>query len=217
MTDIRQLSTYCGIAAPIMSVGAVTLATILAPPETFTWAERSLSSMGRYGAPTFPLFNGGLIASGLLGSPFVWRLWIASRNTVERVGIVLLAITVVGMIGVGVFFLDHNELYLDTSLHGLAALTVFGVAPFASWVYATGATLAKDALLAITSFWLGIVHLLGWLGWLVLPGGGFDTWLWFAVPEFVASVAFGGWVLILAVVTLRREEHGSSEPAAVDL
>lgn len=211
MADWRHIATYCGIASPIVSLGAIVLATIVAPTETFTWQGRALSDMGRYGAPTFPLFNGGLIAGGLLGLPFGWRLWIASRNTLERLGTLLLALTVVGMIGVGVFFLEHTAVYLETSLHGLAALSVFGVAPLTAWVYGSGAALAGDGRLAVASFWLGNVHLVAWLGW-VLSIGGVDTSTWFAVPEFVAAVALGGWTLLLAVTLLRRDDGELAAP-----
>ena len=206
MTDRTRLATYSGIAAPAVALGAIVLATIVAPPETFTWQDRALSEMGRYGAPTFFLFNGGLIAGGLLGAPFVWRCWTASRNPVERLGVALLAIAVAGLLGVGVFFLEHTIVYLERSLHGLAALAVFGVAPVASWVYGTGAALAGDGRLAVASFWLGNVHLLAWLGWLLALGGRIDTSAWFAVPEFVAAVAFGGWILMLAVTRCRRPD-----------
>ncbi|PCR91357.1 DUF998 domain-containing protein [Natrinema ejinorense] len=209
MADRKRVATYCGIAGAILSLGAITLGTVIAPPETFTWQGRALSDMGRYGAPTFPLFNGGLILGGLVGLPFAWRLWITCRNSIERLGVVLLSIAVVGMIGVGVFFLEHTALYLETSLHGVAALSVFGVAPFASWVYGSGAALAGDGRLAVASVWFGNVHPLAWLGWLLSLGGEADTSTWFAVPEFVAAVAFGGWIVVLAVTLRRRND---SEP-----
>ncbi|MFA9415343.1 DUF998 domain-containing protein [Natrinema sp. HArc-T2] len=213
MADRTRIATYCGFAAPTVALGAIALATIVAPPETFTWHDRALSEMGRYGAPTFWLFNGGLIVGGLLGLPFVWRCWLASRNAVERLGIVLLVIAVGGLIGVAVFFLEHTAVYLETSLHGLAALAVFSVAPFASWVYGTGAALADDGRLAVASFWLGIVHPLAWLGWLLSLGGRVDTGTWFAVPEFVAAVAFGGWILTLAVAHRYRDDSRSTAPS----
>ncbi|WP_226481686.1 DUF998 domain-containing protein [Natrinema amylolyticum] len=212
MTDAKRIATYCGIAGAIVSLGAITLATIVASPETFTWQDRALSDMGRYGAPTFPLFNGGLIVGGLMGLPFAWRCWLATRNLFERLGIALLATAVVGQIGVGIFFLEHTAVYLETSLHGLAALTVFGVAPFAGWLYGSGAALAGDGRLAVASFWLGNVHLVAWLGWLLSLGGEADTGTWFAVPEFVAAVAFGGWILVLAITFLRRNDSERDVP-----
>lgn len=213
MVDRGKIATYCGIVGPIVSLGAIVLAAIVASPETFTWQERALSDMGRYRAPTFPIFNGGLIVGGLLGFPFAWRLWIASRNALERLGVALLAIAVAGQIGVGIFFLEHTAVYLETSLHGIAALTVFGLAPFASWVYGTGSALAGDGRLAVASFWPGIVHPLAWLGWLLSLGGTAAAGTWFAVPEFVAAVAFGGWVLLLAVTVYRRDDSEPETPA----
>lgn len=207
MADRRRTATDCGIAGALVSLGAILLATIVAPPETFTWQGHALSDMGRYGAPTFPIFNGGLVLSGLLGLPFIWLVWITSRNALERLGVALLALAVVGMIGVGIFFLDHTEVYFESSMHGLAALMVFGIAPFASWVYGTGAALAGDSRLAIASFWFGNVHPLAWLGWIFSVGGAATSSTWFAVPEFVVSVAFSGWILSLAF-TIRQRDDG---------
>jgi len=101
-------------------------------PRRSRGTDGRFPDMGRYGAPTFLLFNGGLIVGGLLGFPFAWRLWLESRNSLERVGVAryrgrrhrddrrrdLLPRT-------------YDPLPRETSLHGLAALTVFGVAPFA--------------------------------------------------------------------------------------
>ncbi|MFA9501488.1 DUF998 domain-containing protein [Natrinema sp. H-ect1] len=206
MTETKRIATYCGIAAPVVTLGAILLATFVAPPETFTWRTRALSDMGRYGAPTFPLFNGGLIVGGLIGFPFAWRLWTASRNRLERAGIVLLAVTVLGQIGVGIFFLEHTAVYLDRSFHAVAALSVFGVAPFAGWVYGAGAALAGDRRLAVPSILIGLVHPLAWAVWIGSLDGGADTDTWFAVPEFIAAVAFGGWVLLLAVTIASRND-----------
>lgn len=209
MDERKQIAIFCGIAAPIVSVSAILLATLVAPPETFTWQGRALSDMGRYGAPTFALFNGGLIVSGLLGVPFVRQLWLTSRNSVERLGVVLITIVVVGMVGVGVFFLDHTAVYLERSVHGIAALTVFTAAPFASWVYGSGAALAGDGRLAVASFWLGNVHALAWFIWLLAEN---DTANWFAVPEFVAAVALAVWIGALALTIRRRDDSELDGP-----
>ncbi len=214
MADRAHIATYCGIAAPAVALGAIALATIVAPTETFSWQNEALSEMGRYGAPTFFLFNGGLIVGGLLGLPFVRRCWATSRNAVERLGVVLLAIAVGGLIGVGVFFLEHTAVYFERSVHGFAALSVFGVAPFASWVYGSGAALAGDGRLAVASVWFGNVHPLAWLGWLLSLGGRVDTDTWFAVPEFVAAVAFGGWILTLAITVRYRDDGESTDPGS---
>ncbi|ELY43833.1 DUF998 domain-containing protein [Natronorubrum sulfidifaciens] len=206
----RRLATGCGLAAPAIALGAIVLATLLAAPETFTWRDRALSDMGRYGTRTFLLFNGGLIVGGLLGVPFGWRLWIASHTLLERVGVGLLWVATIGLVGVGVFFLDHTEFYLATSLHGPAALLFFGLAPFAQWLYGSGLVLAEAPRLGLASIWLGLLHPIGWLGWLLYRIGSDDPMAWFAVPEFVAAVAFGGWVLLVAGTQWRQETGRST-------
>ncbi|MFC6717423.1 DUF998 domain-containing protein [Natrialbaceae archaeon GCM10025810] len=221
-TDSRRLARRCGIVAPLLALGAVFLATLLAAPETFTWRERALSDMGRYGTRTFWLFNGGLVVAGLVGVPFWVHLLAAGRNRLERLGAVLLAVAVFGMVGVGVFFLGHTAFYLERELHFPAALTLFVVAPIAQWTYGTGAILEGDAGLGLVSLWTGNAHLLGWAGWLLSRRAGGDPWAWFAVSEAVAAIAFGSWILVLAGPTQfddgragnrERDAAGRSEAA----
>ncbi|MFP8956113.1 DUF998 domain-containing protein [Natrialbaceae archaeon A-CW3] len=193
-----RLAVRCGFVAPVVVIGTIVLATILASPETFTWRTRALSDMGRPDARTFWLFNGGLVLGGLIGIPFVHALWRTSRNTAERVGVVLTGLSLLGMIGVGVFFLEHTQFYLETNLHAVAALAVFVGAPFAQLLVGTGQILEGDRWLAIASVWLGTTHAIGWVGWLLFRTNADDPWHWFAVPEFVAAVAFAVWIVILA-------------------
>lgn len=196
--DFERLAIRCGLVAPTVAVGTMLLATVLAAPETFNWQTRALSDMGRTSAATFWLFNGGLIVGGLCGLPFLWYLWTTARNALEQVGIVFAAVSVVGLIGVGVFFLGHTDYYLGTDMHGLSALTFFVMAPIAQWVIGTGQALGGETRLALASFWPGIGQTLGWLGWLLWRAGAADPWHWFAVPEAIAAIAFGGWILLLA-------------------
>ncbi|WP_049925165.1 DUF998 domain-containing protein [Halopiger goleimassiliensis] len=200
----HDVATICGLAAPAVALGAILLATVLAAPETFTWRGRALSDMGRYGTRTFLLFNGGLILGGSFGVPFARLLWITAGNRLERLGVALLVVATVALIGVGVFFLGHDTFYLETEFHGPVALLHFGVAPVAQWVYGSGLVLEGDARLGLASIWLGIVHPLTWLGWLVSRLAAGDPSAWFAVPEFVAALAFGLWVFAVAADRYRR-------------
>ncbi|QRV15966.1 DUF998 domain-containing protein [Haloterrigena salifodinae] len=209
----RRAATACGLAAPVVALGAIVLATLVAAPETFSWRARALSEMGRYETRTFPLFNGGLILGGLLGVPFGWRLWLAARNGLERLGAALLWAATAALVGIGVFFLGHDAFYLDTEFHTPVALLFFGIAPFAQWVYGSGLVLAGDVRLGLVSVWLGIVHPLCWLGWLASRAGAEGPSAWFAIPEFVAAVAFGSWVFALAAERYRRDSSNREKSA----
>lgn len=193
MDSLERYALYCGgILAPVLSLGCVGLATVLAPPDQFTWQAYALSDMGRPDARTYLLFNGGLVGGGVVGLPLVWPLWRRARNRVEQVGTVMLLVSLVGLALIGVF-------HLPNSLHGLVALLFFVGGPFTHWVYGTGQALAGDVRLGLTSIWFGVGHAAGWAGWLLYlavasPGGG----PWFAVPEMIAAMAFGGWAVTVA-------------------
>ncbi|GAB3030452.1 hypothetical protein GCM10025298_18870 [Natronobiforma cellulositropha] len=195
----------------MFTLGAIVLATVLAPPETFTWSERALSDLGRAGAPTFTLFNGGLVLGGLFGLPFVWRLWIGARNTLERVGTGCYAVALVAMALVGVFFLEHTTWYLETDLHAPVALAFFGTVPVANWVLGVGAIRAGDRRWGLVTVSAGIAHVLTWGLWLAsLATLASRPMAWFAVPEMVAAVLFGGWTMLAAVRFLREPPSGNA-------
>lgn len=202
--DRERAAAVCGLLAPSVALVSMLLATIVASPETFTWRDRALSHMGEAGTETFLVFNGGLILAGLVGLPFGWLLWREARNHLERAGVVILAIAVVGLVGVGVFFIGHDQYYLPVDLHAPAAGAVFIGAPIAAWVYGSGLALAGDVRLAVVSFWLGIAHPMTWLVW-ILAIAGQDGMPWFAVTEFVVAAVFAAWIALLALVALEVE------------
>ncbi|MCU4740406.1 DUF998 domain-containing protein [Natronoglomus mannanivorans] len=199
MADKRRIAAGFGIATPIVTLGAILLATLVAPPETFTWSDRALSDMGRPDAATFWLFNGGLVVGGLLGVPFVWRLWVGARNTLERAGTVCYGLAIVGMFFVGVFFLEHTAWYLETELHAPAALAFFGLAPVSNWILGAGAVYAGDRTWGLVTVGAGIAHVLTWVIWILyVTTTATRPMAWFAVPEMVAAVLFGGWTVLAA-------------------
>ena len=216
MSDRRRVASGCGLVAPVLAVGSLLLATLLASPETFTWHGKALSDMGRPGAETFWLFNGGLIVAGLVGLPFVWRLWIGVDGVLERAGTGLLAVTVVGMIGVGVFFLEHTDYYLATDLHGLAALVTFVAGPIGALVFGVGAWLAGDRRLGGGSVGLGVASVVNWTLWIwYVRSVSSDPWVWFALAEFVAAALFAGWVFLVASRSWRADATESSHDIVV--
>jgi len=200
MASRDRYAIYCGLLAPVVSLGSTGLATVVAPPAEFTWQAYALSDLGRSGARTFLLFNGGLVLGSLLGLALAWPLWRRSRNAAERAGTVAFVLTVVGLGLVGVF-------HLPKELHQPAALLFFVGAPFAGWLYGTGQVLAGDVRFGLVSIWFGVAHVVAWLAWILgIAADGSDGW--FAVPEMVASLAFGVWALAVARSLLAESRDG---------
>lgn len=191
MGSAERFAIYCGVLAPVLSLGSTGLATVLAPASEFTWRAFALSDLGRPTARTYLLFNGGLILGGLVGIAFSWPLWRRARNWLERAGTVSFVVTLLGLALIGVF-------HLPRALHQPVALLFFVGGPITQWLYGAGQLVAGDASFGLVSISFGVGHVLGWAGWILYVVAGGSAEQWFAVPEMVASLAFGCWAFALA-------------------
>jgi hypothetical membrane protein len=183
MPDARRIATLCGVVAPALALLAVVVPTFLTP--SFSWTGTSISHMGAAGMPAAVVLNGGLILAGLVGLPFVWRLWVGADHPLENAGTLLFAVSVLGLIGVGVFPLPHPN-------HGPVAITHFVAYTVGLWVYGTGTALAGRVRWGLATVWLGIGHVLAWVLWAVAGLEGI------ALPEAAGSVVFAGWLFVTA-------------------
>lgn len=185
----RRLARLSGPVAAVVTIGSILLATGLS--TTFHWETSALSDLGTVGTTGW-LFNGGLLLGALLGLPYGWALWTAAADWLGnlRTGAFVAALLTMG--GVGLFpagQLLHLPLAIAFFVLSALALIVDGVARFR---LPTG----KLSLAA------GVASPSIWPLWLlvVAPGSGI------AVPEFVAAVLFGLWI-----VALSPERPGSAD------
>jgi hypothetical membrane protein len=184
----RRASALAGLAAPVASLGAIFLATLLSP--TFSWTESALSNLGAPGEPTAPLFNGGLILGGLLALGFGPALWTASDHPLERAGIALFALTAVSLGLIGVFPLGTPE-------HFPVAVGFYLLLSLSLWIYGAGEALAGTRARGLATVGLGAVNVAAWVVWTI---GGSLRRAGLALPEIVGAVVLAGWT----VATARR-------------
>lgn len=208
MVDWTRIGPRCGVVAPVLAAVTILLATTLDP--SFNWLDSALSHTGElpegasvsasllFEKPSFFVFNGGLVLTGLVGLPFGVLLFVESRNVFERVGAVTFLLTLLTLAAVGVF-------YLPKDLHGPAAIAHFLALTVFFWIYGTGAALGGRVRLGLATVWLGIGHLVFWLAWAVWLQSGPIPGL--AIPEIVGAIGFGGWSFYVAVQRLREEGH----------
>lgn len=172
--------TWSGIASSLVGFASTLLATVLSP--TFSWTGSALSDLGAADAATPWLFNGGLVVAGVVALPFAWVLFATARHVLERVGAVGFAGSVVGLALVGLF-------PIGTALHTPVAVAYFLLFTVAMWLHGSGAALAGDVRRGLVSIWLGIGHLLAWLGW---AASGIEG---IAIPEIVGSAILLAWIV----------------------
>lgn len=209
MIDSRSSLLRFGHPAVLIGIGVLFLATVVDPD--FSWKTRSLSSVGEANGldllalgsldqVAFLLFNGALLVGGLLGLFFVFGLGSVLDDPTATAGTVLGVLTLVGMIGVGIAYLDGPF----GGFHFLFATLLFFGLTFTMWTFGTAFVRTGDASFGIASIWLSNAQVVVWILWIILETMVFtddgDTWTYFAVPEFAAALSFGVWV----VATARR-------------
>jgi hypothetical membrane protein len=176
----RPLVPLLGAGAVLISVFGILGALALSP--WFSVLENPLSDLGRAGRPSAPVFNGTLIASGLLGMGFIGGLWRRSVTPIERSGIALFGIAAAFVGLVGVFPTPHPY-------HYSASVGFYVTLTFALFVYGTGNALAGRTGAGLATIWLGVVHTASWVAWWVLMG---DQGI--AGPEAIGAGVFSVWV-----------------------
>ncbi|MFB6084588.1 MAG: DUF998 domain-containing protein [Halorientalis sp.] len=198
MTDTAErVSAWAGLVAPFLSLGGVVLATLVSP--SFAWTVNALSDLGALDGPvatdlTRLLFNGGLIAGGLVALGFGYALYLAARNLVELAGIGLFGLTTLSMALIGVFPLPRDA-------HTLVALSFYILLSFALWVYGAGNYLAGERTRGGVTVGLGILNAGTWAVW--LSTGPFSR-PGLALPEIVGALALAGWTLGTALSVRER-------------
>lgn len=177
---LDRLALWAGPASISVSAVGILAATLLAP--WFTWTGNALSDLGAAGATTAWLFNGTLIAAGILGIPFALRVLDDTHSRLRRIGVVLFGASMPMLALVGVFA-------LPSPYHAPVAVSFFLLFTIGLFVDGVGALRAGRVRDGTISIGLAVAHVLAWVAWGVSGLEGV------ALPEIVGSIAIWVWVL----------------------
>ncbi|MFC4451652.1 DUF998 domain-containing protein [Halorussus aquaticus] len=181
MTRFDTLSRACGVAAPLVTLGAILVATLVSP--SFSWASSALSDLGRPGAPTAAIFNGGLVLGALLALPFVARVGLGARRHLTRAGVAAFGLAAVSMGLVGVFPEGH-------AYHFPSAISLYLFVTYGLFLYGSGRVRAGATNAGLAAIWLGVAHVTSWVVW----AAGLRVGPGLAVPETVGAGMFVAWI-----------------------
>ena len=114
----RRIAGICGILGPIIAISAVLISVYLHPG--FSWTDDYLSDLGELGTSYNFVFNLGLIAAGIALLLFVLGLPELVKRGMGQVGVVLIAVSMLSLVGIGAF-------PLGTSPHAAVSVTFFAL------------------------------------------------------------------------------------------
>jgi hypothetical membrane protein len=181
VSRFERFARSCGAAAPVVTLGAILLATLLS--ESFSWGGSALSDLGRAGARTAPIFNGGLILGALLALPYVAEVAHAADRLLTRLGAATFGLAAVSMGLVGVF-------PSGTAYHAPAAIALYLCVTYGLFLYGSGLVRGDSPTRGLAAIWLGVGHVTSWVAW----GAGLRVGPGLAVPEAVGAAIFVAWI-----------------------
>lgn len=184
---IRSASIVSGVLAVLVAFGGIAVAVTLAPWFDLTHA---LSDLGRAGRTSRPAFNLAMILSGLLGLGYVPALRHVATSRWHHAAIVVAAITIAAMAGVGVFPTPHP-------FHLPAAVTLYIGITVLFLVWGAGDLHAGRRHAAYLGMAAAPIHVLSWILWAQFAENTAVAGL--ALPELVGAVLFAGWVIGTAI------------------
>jgi hypothetical membrane protein len=179
-----------GALSPICAAVFIGISIALSP--WFSWTHNALSDLGV--SEISPIFNSGLMLSGILLSIFAFSFTRMERKSrLGLSGAIVLFVTGISVFGVGVF----TEKYIR--MHILFALTCFGS-------------------MIISSIILGLHFTFHWktrkLGILTLSAGPLSLIVWFAVrmpgiaiKETLSVLAVFIWFIVLTIKIGKEQRH----------
>lgn len=167
-------------------------AAILVSPW-FSWTGNALSDLGNITTNSSPIFNGGLMVTGIIIAIFPLGLRAKTRsNTLEHVGTLALLVAAIAIIGVGIFpenyILEHVITAGTLFLSNTVGIFLFGVAFVRS---------KSMRMLGVFSIILAVASAVIWVP---IWGSGI------AIPEMIASVAVYMLIIVLSARLLTGKE-----------
>jgi hypothetical membrane protein len=179
--------SWSGVVAVVVTIGSILAATVVSPG--FSWQSNALSNLGVTSTEvgtqtTVVLFNGGLVAGGVVGVVFGYALLRAATTRAEYAVIGLLAITLALMALVGVF-------PQGTGPHFPVAGGFYLMISVSLWADALVRWREGTRAWTITSGLAGTANIAAWLVW-IAAGAPWGV----AVPEMIGALIFGGWVCL---------------------
>jgi len=184
-TTWLKASGICGILTPIIAFTCILLAISYSP--SFSWTQNALSDLGIQSGTTTPLFNYGLISSGIIALIFASGLFsFLGDKLLGKIGAAVFTLAVVSLTAIGVF----PESVRPT--HFYVSVAFFMLFPI-------------SMLLIVATFLLADKKQLGWFTFMVAMIAAVPWVLQFtvpyvenvAIPETISAVSASMWAIAL--------------------
>ena len=194
-----RLLCLCGFLSPAVAFAAIGLAIALSP--WFSWRRNALSDLGALSSPVWPIFNTGLVLSGLLALVFTCVLLeeARARGRLATAGAFLLWLGSLSLSLIGILPEDVGFAHFLVSLIFFVLTPLGLLALGSSRLLPRGEGGPREGLhRGLVVLVLGLLALATWILW-----GLFRPELGISVPEIMAAVFISAAMILLALDVLK--------------
>lgn len=182
---------WLAVIGPMIALLSIWICVMVSP--WFTWRNNAISDFGVHSVA--PLFNTSLIVCGIMCAIFALGVILRFRSIVGKIGMAVFFLACISLVGIGVFHENLRPYHF-----------IFSVAFFVLLLIAT-LILGPLFLLKRNTRCLGIgailVTVLGMFGWAYHIAVGWGTNV--AIPEALTFVPGGIWFIMLGVWILNKD------------
>ncbi len=185
------IEALCGIFAPIIAF--ICILSAIASWSAFSWTNNALSDLGVQPGVTAPIFNSGLVLTGLLSIVFSLGLLRLLDNRLSgKIGVAVFAAACVALVCIGIF----NESFSPT--HFLVSVAFFLLLPISMWILAGGFWIIGLRRMSVFTLAIAFAAVAPWVLQSVIH---YVSGV--AIPEFGSSLAAAVWAEVLSLKMLK--------------
>src|SRR5438876_9757749 len=174
MKGLIRIAGICGILAPVIAISSVFLSIFF--EKNFSWTGNALSDLGVSERISSPIFNFGLMSSGILFFVYGIGLFNFFEGIIPKLGTLILLMTSIALSAIGVF--NENA----EPFHYYASAAFFLLFPISTIIFGGFFFSSRMWWLATVSFFSFMVALLA-VAWIV------EMRTEIAIPETLASLS----------------------------
>ncbi len=193
-----EVAGMCGLIAPFVAYACILVA--VGSWAQFSWVNNALSDLGVQSGITAPLFNSGLVVSGLLFIVFATGLFpLMKKSVVGKVGAAVFVLACVALVCIGIF----NENFRPT--HYIVSVMLFVLLPISQFILTAAFWRMGQKELSAFTLAMALVAAMPWiLEFTVHYVSGV------AIPEFVSGLAGAAWTMVLGYKMLKEASRSTA-------
>jgi hypothetical membrane protein len=188
-----KITALCGVLTPIVAFACIALAILYYPP--FSWTENALSDLGIQAGATAPLFNFGLIISGILALIFATGSYLLlGQKMTGKLGAFTFILATLALVAIGIFpeNIKPNHYY--------ASVAFFALVPL-SMILLTASLLAERKVK--TGLFTLLTAIVAATPWILYFSVHFVKGV--AIPEMISGVSTSVWTIVLSFQMVKHD------------